>query len=88
VSHSFAHTPHTYWRSLLGVLGENGAGKSTLLSILAGAIQPDSGQLFLNGAPTAFGAPKDALRAGVSIVFQHFALVPSLTVREQMRLAG
>ncbi len=73
---------------IVGVLGENGAGKSTLLSILAGAIQPDSGQLLINGKPTVFGAPGEALRNGVSIVFQHFALIPTFTVREQMHLAG
>ncbi|HEV2074215.1 MAG TPA: ATP-binding cassette domain-containing protein [Thermomicrobiales bacterium] len=73
---------------IVGVLGENGAGKSTLLAILAGAIQPDSGQLLLNGKSTAFGSPRDALRAGVSIVFQHFALIHTFTVCEQMHLAG
>lgn len=73
---------------ILGVLGENGAGKSTFLSILAGKIQPDNGELLVDGTPSEFGAPGDALRAGVSIVFQHFSLIPTFTVREQLRLAG
>lgn len=73
---------------ILGVLGENGAGKSTLLSILAGRIQPDSGDVLINGKPVTFGSPRDALRAGISVAYQHFSLVPTLTVREQLRLAG
>jgi simple sugar transport system ATP-binding protein len=73
---------------IIGLLGENGAGKSTFLSILAGMIQPDSGVLRVDGAPVTIASPRDALRLGISIVFQHFSLVPSFSVREQMELAG
>ena len=73
---------------IVGLLGENGAGKSTFLSILAGRIQPDSGYLQIDGQRVEISSPRDALHLGISIVFQHFALVPSFTVREQLRLAG
>ena len=73
---------------ILGLLGENGAGKSTFLSILAGMNQPDSGQLIIDGQPVTITSPRDARKLGISIVFQHFSLVPSFTVREQLRLAG
>lgn len=68
------------------LLGENGAGKSTLCSILAGLYRPDSGEMRLDGAPVAFKNPKDALSAGVGMVYQHFRLVPNLTVAENLAL--
>jgi simple sugar transport system ATP-binding protein len=73
---------------ILGVLGENGAGKSTLLSILAGMIQPDLGQLRIDGTLVTFGSPRDAIQAGISLVYQHFSLIPTFTIREQLRLVG
>lgn len=73
---------------IVGFLGENGAGKSTFLSILAGKTKPDSGEIRLDGARVAIASPRDALRLGISIVFQHFSLVPTFTIREQLRLAG
>lgn len=73
---------------ILGILGENGAGKSTLLSILGGMIQPDAGSVHIDGKPTVFRSPRDALKAGVSVAHQHFSLIPTFTVREQLRLAG
>ena len=69
-----------------GLLGENGAGKSTLCSILAGLYRPDSGEIFLNGEPTTFGSPLDAAQQGIGMVYQHFRLVPSFTVAENMVL--
>lgn len=73
---------------VLGMLGENGAGKSTLLSILAGMVQPDSGHLLIDGARVSFRSPADAIRCGIGTVYQHFSLVPTFTVHEQLRLAG
>jgi general nucleoside transport system ATP-binding protein len=70
------------------LLGENGAGKSTLLRCLAGMLQPDAGEIRVDGHPLQLKQPADALRAGIGTVYQHFALVPTFTVAEQLRLAG
>ena len=64
------------------LLGENGAGKSTLCSILAGLYRADAGEMEVEGVPTTFKSPKDALAAGIGMVYQHFRLVPNLTVAE------
>ena len=68
------------------VLGENGAGKSTLMNILAGLYRPDAGEILLDGVPVAFNSPRDAIAAGVGMVHQHFTLVPSQTVTENVIL--
>lgn len=68
------------------LLGENGAGKSTLMSILSGLYQPDEGEIRLNGQPVYFHSPKDAITAGIGMVHQHFMLVPSQTVAENVLL--
>ena len=68
------------------LLGENGAGKSTLMNILAGLYRPDSGEILLDGRPVAFGSPRDAIAAGIGMVHQHFTLVPSQTVTENVLL--
>jgi simple sugar transport system ATP-binding protein len=73
---------------VLGLLGENGAGKSTLLGILSGMVPPDDGRLMLDGDPLELRGPADAIRHGIGMVYQHFSLVPTLSVREQLRLAG
>ncbi len=73
---------------VVGLLGENGAGKSTLLAALAGFGQPDAGEIRIDGNVVVLGSPADAIRVGIGTVFQHFALVPVFTVREQMRLSG
>ena len=73
---------------VVGLLGENGAGKSTLLSVLSGMVQPDDGCLVLDGNRISFRSPGDAIHHGIGTVYQHFSLVPTLTVREQLRLAG
>ena len=68
------------------LLGENGAGKSTLVNILAGLYLPDAGEVRLDGQPVAFDSPKDAIAAGLGMVHQHFTLVPSQTVTENVLL--
>jgi simple sugar transport system ATP-binding protein len=68
------------------LLGENGAGKSTLMNILAGVYQPDGGTISVEGQPVRFGSPADAIAAGLGMVHQHFTLVPSLTVTENILL--
>ncbi|MGQ0670769.1 MAG: ABC transporter ATP-binding protein [Actinomycetota bacterium] len=68
------------------LLGENGAGKSTLCSILAGLYRPDSGEILLAGMPRTFHSPRDALAAGIGMVYQHFRLVDSFSVAENLAL--
>lgn len=68
------------------LLGENGAGKSTLMKILFGLHQPDEGQIKLDGEETRIHSPGDAIRAGIGMIHQHFMLVPTLTVAENVAL--
>ena len=68
------------------LLGENGAGKSTLLRVLAGLERPDSGDVRLSGEPVHLHSAREAWRAGVGMVHQHFALVPRMTVLENLAL--
>jgi len=68
------------------VLGENGAGKSTLMKIIYGAVRPDAGEIFWNGAPVAVRSPHEARRLGISMVFQNFSLFETLTVAENVWL--
>lgn len=68
------------------LLGENGAGKSTLMRQLYGLYRPDEGQILINGQPVAFHSPSDAIRAGIGMIHQHFMLVSTLTVAENVAL--
>src|SRR5437870_2371646 len=68
------------------LLGENGAGKSTLSNILTGLYRPDEGEIFLHGEQVQFHSPRDALDAGVGMVHQHFRLVETFTVAENVVL--
>ena len=68
------------------LLGENGAGKSTLMRQLYGMYQPDSGEIIIDGFPRAFRSPADAIRAGIGMIHQHFMLVPTLTVAQNIAL--
>ncbi|MCV7286962.1 sugar ABC transporter ATP-binding protein [Mycolicibacterium wolinskyi] len=63
-----------------GVLGDNGAGKSTLIKIIAGLHKPTEGKLLIDGKPTVFESPKDALKAGIATVYQDLAVVPLMPV--------
>lgn len=70
-----------------GLVGENGAGKSTLGKILAGIVKADSGRVMLNGNPTHFASPADALRQGIGIVHQELLFCEDLTVAENVCLS-
>ncbi|MBN9307380.1 MAG: ABC transporter ATP-binding protein [Devosia sp. 67-54] len=70
------------------VVGENGAGKSTLMKILFGIERPDAGTLSLDGRQVHFDGPRDAIDAGIGMVFQHFSLVPSFSVYENVALGS
>lgn len=69
-----------------GLIGENGAGKSTLMKILSGAYTRDTGEIYLEGEPEEIGSPKRAEELGISIIYQEFNLVPSLSVAENIFL--
>src|ERR1700677_694345 len=68
------------------VCGENGAGKSTLMSIIAGILRADEGEILIDGRPARFSDPIDAARAGIGMVHQHFKLIPSMSVAENLYL--
>src|SRR5579871_5849828 len=68
------------------LLGENGAGKSTLMNVLFGMLQPDSGEILIDGAPAHFRNPWEAIRSGLGMVHQHFMLVPVFSVAENVVL--
>ena len=73
---------------ILAILGENGAGKSTLMSIVSGMLDPDEGSIEVDGRPARIRKPADARDLGIGMVYQHFALAPTLTVAENLALAG
>ena len=68
------------------LLGENGAGKTTLMNVLTGLYRPEAGEIELYGERVHFQAPRDALAAGIGMVHQHFRLVETLTVAENLQL--
>jgi len=70
------------------LLGENGAGKTTLMNVLYGLVQPDEGEILLDDEPVAIHSPRDAIRAKVGMVHQHFMLVPVFTVAENVTLGA
>jgi ABC-type uncharacterized transport system ATPase subunit len=69
------------------LLGENGAGKSTLMHVLSGLYRPDAGEIRLAGKLRHFPSPQAALAAGIAMVHQHFMLIPTLTIAQNILLA-
>jgi len=74
--------------SVHALLGENGAGKTTLMNVLYGLYQPDGGRVVVDGQPREFDSPRDAIDAGVGMIHQHFMLVDTMTVAENIALGN
>ncbi len=75
-----------YPGEIIAFLGENGAGKTTLMNILFGLYKPTSGEILLDGKPVSFSSPRDAISRGLGMVHQHFMLVPTLSVTQNIIL--
>jgi len=71
---------------ILAVIGDNGAGKSSLIKALAGALVPDTGEIFLDGRRVHFRNPLDARRAGIETVYQDLAVAPAMSISENLFL--
>ena len=69
------------------LLGENGAGKSTLMNIVFGSVAPDSGTMEIDGEESPWLSTREAIARGIGMVHQHFMLVPTLTVAENVLLS-
>ena len=75
-----------YPGEILAIIGDNGAGKSTLIKALSGALQPDEGEIYLDGQRVHFRAPRDARRAGIETVYQDLAVAPALDIASNIFL--
>jgi fructose transport system ATP-binding protein len=75
-----------YPGEVLAIIGDNGAGKSTLIKCLSGALSPDEGEIFLDGAKVEFKSPVDARNAGIETVFQTLAVAPALDIASNLYL--
>lgn len=69
---------------ILAVIGDNGAGKSSLIKALSGAVQPDEGEITLDGKPVKFASPLDARGSGIECVYQTLAMSPALSIADNM----
>ena len=72
------------WAEIHGICGENGAGKTTLMNTLYGLHQPTAGEIYIDGKRVVIHSPKDSIALGIGMVQQHFSLVPSMTVAENI----
>lgn len=77
---------HIQEGEIRAIIGENGAGKTTLMNMLYGILQPTSGEILIRGEAVKLTSPKDAIAHGLGMVHQHFKLVPSLTVYENIMI--
>ena len=75
-----------YPGEILAIIGDNGAGKSTLIKALSGALQPDDGEINLDGERVHFRSPRDARRAGIETVYQDLAVAPALDIASNIFL--
>ena len=73
---------------ILALLGENGSGKSTLMSILSGLYRPDDGEIYVAGQQVNFKSPREAIKAGIGMVHQHFKQVETFSVAENVILGS
>jgi fructose transport system ATP-binding protein len=71
---------------VLAVIGDNGAGKSTLVKVLSGAINPDEGEVLLDGQAIHFSSPLDARIRGIETVYQELAVAPALDIASNLYL--
>lgn len=71
---------------IVALLGDNGAGKSTLIKLLSGVMRPDAGQITMRGKPVRFRSPRDAIDAGIEVIFQGSALVDQLSAARNLFL--
>lgn len=71
---------------ILAIIGDNGAGKSTLIKALSGALQPEEGEILLEGETVNFRSPRDARRAGIETVYQDLAVAPALDIASNVFL--
>lgn len=81
-------TIEVFPQEIVGLVGENGAGKSTLMKVLAGIYQPDSGEILFNGKRVQINSSNHARSLGIAMVFQEQAVLPNLTVYENIFLGN